>query len=278
MSVEASRTGSCIACVFELGVFGGQALLGVVKRGGLAVGVAKGFERADRVVLVHVGFRIVQRLDPVAREDGGVLFGSALGCGDHGAAMPFERGHGASAGARGIDDQLALGGYAIAEGGEVRRGNVGAGKIEFVLDAVERAVADQGQDEIVIRLGLGGDLRERVGEMRARGVGAGERVDMDIAARGFQQLVEIHRQRGEALLVFGLAAQARHGDVINRRARGNREQERGRETDRENGGLHTIPHFRRSSHSAKRRARISRKIAGMSHSSLVSRTVIPASE
>ena len=158
------------------------------------------------------------------------------------------------------------------------RGNVGAGKIEFVLDAVERAVADQGEDEIVIRFGLGGDLRERVGEMRARGVGAGERVDMDIAARGFQQLVEIHRERGEFLLVFGLAAQARHGDVINRRARGNREQERGRETDRENGGLHTIPHFRRSSHSAKSRARISRKIAGMSHSGLVSRTVIPASE
>ncbi len=266
------------ARIFENGVLGGQALLRVVKLGRAARRVAKGFERADRVVLVHIGFRIVQRLHPIAREDGGILLGAAFRGGDHGAAGLLKRGHRAAAGAGGIDDQLALGGNAVAESGEIRGGNIGARKIELVFEAVEGAVADQGEHEIVVRLGLLGDLLECIGEMRARGVAAGQRIDVDICARGLEQLVEVHGERSEVLLVIRLAAKARDRDVIDRRTRRDCKQERGREADREKSGLHTIPHLRRSSHSAKGRARIRRKIAGMSHSGFVSRTVIPASE
>src|SRR5580704_13601308 len=42
--------------------------------------------------------------------------------------------------------------------------------------------------------------------------------------------------------------------------------------------LHTIPHFRRSHHSEKRSSTKSRKTAGRSHRSLVSRLVTPPSE
>ena len=46
-----------LAGILEDGVLGRQALLRFVERGGLAVGVLEGFERADRFVLVDVGGR-----------------------------------------------------------------------------------------------------------------------------------------------------------------------------------------------------------------------------
>ena len=74
---------------------------------------------------------------------------------------------GAAAGAGGVDDQLAARRDAIAERGHFRAGNIRAEQIEFVLDAIERAVADEDQHEIVFRLGLLGHLRERVAQARS---------------------------------------------------------------------------------------------------------------
>ena len=45
--------------------------------------------------------------------------------------------------------------------------------------------------------------------MRLRGVAASQRINVRIATRIFQQLVEILRQRREALLVIGFAAESR---------------------------------------------------------------------
>ena len=114
---------------------------------------------------------------------------------------------------------------------------------------------------------------------------AGQRVDMRIGAGGFEQLVEILGQGREALLVIGLAAQARDGDVVDARARGNAHSSTPPSNTAAQGrstwppaAAHTIPHFRRSSHSEERSSRSSRNITGMFHRSLVSRMVMPASE
>ena len=79
------------AGVLENGMLGGQALLRFVELGGLAIGVLKGLHRADRFVLVRIGGRVVQRLDPVARKHGGIFLRAALGGGDHGAARLLKR-------------------------------------------------------------------------------------------------------------------------------------------------------------------------------------------
>ncbi len=261
-------------------MLGRQALLRIVEVGGLAVGVLESFEGADRIVLVHVSGGIAQRLDPVAREDGGVFLRAALRGGDHGAAGLFERGDRAAAGARGVHDQLALRGNAVAQGGKFRAGNIRADEIEFVLDAVEGAVADQDQHEVVFGLGLLRDLAKRVASCALRGIRAGEREDVASLPRGLQQLVEIVGHGGEALLVVGLAAEPRDGDVIDPGARGQRgkKAERHNRCDRDRRRLHTIPHFRRSSHSEDRSRISTRKMTGIFHSSLVSRMVMPASE
>src|ERR1700694_1160223 len=119
--------------------------------------------------------------------------------------------------------------------------------------------------------------------MRLGGVAARQRIDMHVAARRFQQLVEILRQRGEALLVIRFATQTRNGKVIGSGMRREHGQTRGSEAQTDaQGGLpadfHTTPHFRRRSHSEERNSRIRRKMTGMFHKSFVSRTVMPASE
>ena len=55
---------------------------------------------------------------------------------------------------------------------------------------------------------------------------------MRIARRGFEKFVEVVRQRREALLVIGLAAEARNGDVVRRGLRRAR-QSRARAQTRE---------------------------------------------
>ncbi len=70
-----------LAGVFEHRVLGGQALLRFEEFGGLLLRVLERFERGDGFVLVGIGRGIAQRLGPVAREDGGVLFGAGLGGG-----------------------------------------------------------------------------------------------------------------------------------------------------------------------------------------------------
>ena len=142
-------------------MLGGQALLRFVELRGLAVGVLKASSALMASFLSTSAVGIVQRLDPVARKDRGVLLRAALGGGDHGAARLLQRRNRAAAGAGGVDDQLALGGHAVAQRGQVRGGNIRARKIEFVLDAVEGAVADQNQHEIVFRLGFAGDRGQR---------------------------------------------------------------------------------------------------------------------
>src|ERR1700736_29677 len=119
--------------------------------------------------------------------------------------------------------------------------------------------------------------------MRLGGVAAHQRVDMRVAARSFQQLVEILRQRGEALLVIRFVTQARDRNVVGSGARGERGKTRiSKAQNHAQGGpsvdLHTTPHFRRRSHSEERNSRIRRKMTGMFHKSFVSRTVMPASE
>ena len=82
----------------------------------------------------------------------------------------LQRANRAAARAGGVDDQLPLGGNAVAQHGQVLAGNVRPGQIEFVLFAVVGAVADQDQRKFVFGLGLARDLAERVGQMRLRRV------------------------------------------------------------------------------------------------------------
>ena len=126
MSVAAARTACPFAGVFEDGVLGGQALLRIVERGGFAVGVFEGLERADGIVLVEVGGGIVQRFDPVAREHGGVFLRAGFRGGDHRAARLLQRADGAAARAGSVDDQLAARGDAVAQRREFGAGNVRA--------------------------------------------------------------------------------------------------------------------------------------------------------
>ena len=59
-------------------MLGRQPFLRLIEGGRLRCGVLKRFERADRIVLVDVGRRISQGLDPIARKHRGVLLGAAL--------------------------------------------------------------------------------------------------------------------------------------------------------------------------------------------------------
>ena len=176
--------GFALAGVLEHRVLGRQALLRRVELGGLPIGVLERLERADRFVLVHVGGRILERLDPVAGEHRRVLLGAALGRGDHRAARPLEGGNGAAAGARRVDDQLTPGGDPVAQLGELCSRDVRADEIELVFDAVERAVADERQDEVVLGLGVVRDLSQDLRQTRPRRRRAGQGVDVDVGAGG----------------------------------------------------------------------------------------------
>ena len=91
---------------------------------------------------------------------------------------------------------------------------------------------DQDQREFIFGLGLARDLAERVGQARFRRVASRECVHVRIARRGLEQFVEVFRQRGEALLVIGLASEPRDGDVVRRGLRGARGKCRARDAKR----------------------------------------------
>src|SRR5258706_15542685 len=119
--------------------------------------------------------------------------------------------------------------------------------------------------------------------MRLHGNAAWQSVDVRITTRILQQLVEVLRQRSEALLVIGFAAQARHRNVIRSGARWDPSKACicEAQANPEHGSpaeFHTTPHFRRSSHSDERNRIIRKNIIGIFHRSFVSRTVMPASE
>src|ERR1039458_998796 len=107
---------------------------------------------------------------------------------------------------------------------------------------------------------------------------ASERVNVHIASRILENFIEVGSYRGETLFVVWLASQTGNRDVIGPGPRGDRTHNHPSENQSQERAPHTIPHFRRSSHSENRSRRITRKITGIFHSSLVSRTVIPASE
>ena len=129
-----------------------------VKRSRLAVGVLERFERADHFVLVHVRRGIAQRLHPIAGKDRGVLLRARLRRGDDDASGLLQRADRPATGAGRVDDQLALGGDAVAQHGDLFAGDIRTGQVEFVLLAVEGAVADQDQREFVIGLRVARNL------------------------------------------------------------------------------------------------------------------------
>ena len=57
-----------------------------------------------------------------------------------------------------------LAGMRLQQAGQFRAGEIRADQIELVLHAVEGAVADQQKQEIVLRLGLAGDLSHHFGD------------------------------------------------------------------------------------------------------------------
>jgi len=173
-------------------------------------------------------------------------------------------------------------------------GKVRAGQIEFVVELIEGAVADQHQDDGIVSFSFFGDLVQVGFDVGSRGIGAVEGLDFRVGLDFMEELVEILGPTAEALFVLGLAPLAGDGEVKGFCAEG-RHQENGQDEKKTKTAPainraatcgsgqpmqlpHMTPHLRRSSHSPERSIRRSRKIMGMSHRSLVSRTVIPASE
>ena len=112
-----------------------------------------------------------------------------------------------------VHDQLARAADAIEHRAQLDARHIGARQIDLVIVTVEAAVADQHQHERVVRLGFARHLRERILHVGFGGLRAVKRRDFGVRARSVQQLVDLLRLGCEALLVIGLAAQARHSDV-----------------------------------------------------------------
>ena len=168
---------------------------------------------------------------------------------------------------------------AIEQRAELHSRKIGTRQVDLVIVAVEAAVTDQHQHEGVIRLGVARDLRQRVLQIGLGGLWAVERGDLRIRAGGVQQFVDFLRLRSEALLVVGFAAQARDRDVERRGVQSAWGQQTNNSKPRTNSGsLHTTPHLLRSTHSVQHSNKARKKTIGMSQRSLVSRTVMPASE
>ena len=153
--------------IVEHGMFGGEALLRIVKGSGFLRGELKSFERTDRFVLIQIRLGIVQSFNPIPRKHSGVLLRSAFrGC-DHTAAALLERGNRAAASAGCIDDELPFSSDAITQRRQIRGGNIWSDQIELVFDAVVAAMADQHHHEIIIRLGLASHLAQHVRQARS---------------------------------------------------------------------------------------------------------------
>src|SRR6185437_1922576 len=173
----------------------------------------KRFQRTDGFVLIYVGPGILQRLDPVACEDGGVLFRAAFCRGDDRSTLPRQSGNGPTARARGVDDELSPRDDAITQLGETRGRDVRTREIEFVVGAVVAAVANEDQHEVIVGLRLLRDGPEGPGEMGAGCVLTREREDMRRGAGRIEDTVEVGGLLSEALLVVGLAAKAGNSQI-----------------------------------------------------------------
>src|SRR5436309_8805943 len=131
---------------------------------------------------------------------------------------------------------------------------------------------DQKQGESVAGSHLRPQPVERFPHALKRGGLTGQRRYLRVRTVPVQLLVEVRGPLAECRIVFRSTSQTGDNqEVVCRRAahRGSKQQ---------NENPHTTPHFRRSSHSLERRARISRNIIGMSHKSFISREETPASE
>ena len=230
----------------------------------------EGFERRDGFVLIHVRRRISQRFGPIAREHRGILFRPGLGGRDHHARGPAQRLDGTAARAGHVHHELARGGHVVEQRRQLRPRNVGSGNVELVIHAIEGAMADQHHHQRIRGLRLFRELRESRANLVARG--RRERHHVGIAARALQTRVDIVGPHLEPLFVIRLAAQPGDGHIKG----GGGRRERGQQQQREQP--HTTPHLLRNSHSLARSARASRKMAGISHRSRVSRVEMPASE
>ena len=123
------------------------------------------------------------------------------------------------------------------------------------------------------------DLRERGPHAGARGRRARQRLDLGVAARRFQKLVDLLGPHAEALLVIRLAAQAGDGEVVSRRRAGSAQQ-RAQSSRASTTQIRFIPHptCGAAAIPTPRSSSASRNTIGMSHRSFVSRVVMPASE
>src|SRR5207247_707533 len=79
-----------------------EKLLGLLRR------VAEGFERAYGFILIGVRRGLAQRLGPIARELGGILFGARLGGGNYDPRGPAQILDRAAATTGGVDNELTL--------------------------------------------------------------------------------------------------------------------------------------------------------------------------
>src|ERR1700733_11830089 len=96
---------------------------------------------------------------------------------------------------------------------------------------------------------------------------------MRVAAGGFEQFIQVLGVGGKPLLVVWFAPKSGDRDVIDARMRAERGQQQ-----QPKGEFQPPPPLRRSSHSAAISSSSHRNTTGMFHSSLMSRTEMPASE
>jgi hypothetical protein len=118
-----------------------------------------------------------ERVREELREHGLVLFAAGLRRRDDGAPWTGKRLQKRAARARGVDEHDALRFHGADEPRVVVGREVGARKVERAQLAVETAVPNQNHDHFVVRLGLRGQIGERLFDVRAG------RSPLDAAAR-----------------------------------------------------------------------------------------------
>ncbi len=110
----------------------------------------------------------------------------------------------------------------------------------------------------------------------ASGSSAAEYRCVRVRSVALEHLVQISGPFLELLFIIGITAKPGDGDTVTSRA-GIGRQEHSCQSENTQPP-HTAPQLRRSSHSAARSRMRPKNTIGMSHRSLVSRPVIPASE
>ena len=149
-------------------MFRRQPLLRFIERRRLALGIGECLHRTDRVALIQIGGRVLQRLNPIARET--VAFFSVPFLV---AAITPRPGFSSAA----TDPPLALVVLTIScrlagmrSHRPARSAAVmsGPNQVELVVRPIERSVPDQHKHEIILRLRIVGDRGERLRKLRLR--------------------------------------------------------------------------------------------------------------